>query len=212
MVVVDLLGAIWRSWARSFAFPKSTSTTAQARPRQMPRGSSQTAHRQLEQLRYQQSLVLGRQSWVSIFKTLNAPPKDLQSPPKQWVFISSVPENDVVAHDLHSLFLASWSVSKTLAPLELPHYDRDLDAPKFEGKALPGITDSIGRDDLAADFIASSLANCYSIRRASEMPAGAVEYYLRTNPTWITGNDVFTWLEVGKGSPWQANACGGPGN
>jgi hypothetical protein len=101
-------------------------------------GADLTAHKQLEQLRYQQSILLGRVSWLNIFNTLNAPPKDLQSPPKQWVLISSVPENEVVAQDLRSLFFASWSVSKTLPPLELPHYDRDLDAPKFEGQGFPG--------------------------------------------------------------------------
>jgi hypothetical protein len=164
---------------------------------------------QLDQLRYQQGLVLGRVSWFNIFNALKEPPQNLRSPPKQWVLISATPENAIVAEDLFSLFFLSWTASKTLSAVNLPNYDRDLDAPKLEGKGLSGIT--IHGRTAAADFIANSLGNCYQIHRTSEMPQGLADYYLRTNPTWMTSDDVFTWLEVGNGSPW-ARSCIGPGN
>jgi hypothetical protein len=164
---------------------------------------------QLNLLRHQNSLSLGRTSWVNIYGNLSMAPQDLKPPPKQWVIISAAPEHEVVAQDLYSLFFLSGSVSG-IAPVNLPNYDHDLDAPRFEGSGLPGIT--IHGRTPAADFIERSLGNCYSLHRAAGMPNGAVEYYLKNNPLWIASNDGFTWLEVGKGPPWRATPCSGPGN
>jgi hypothetical protein len=148
-------------------------------------------------------------SWFNIFNTLKDPPQELKDLPKTHVLISSAPENLIVAEDLQSLFFLSWSVSKTLPPLALPNYDRDLDAPKFEGSSLPGIT--IHGRTAAASFIATALGNCYQIHQTSEMPNGVAEYYNKSYPIKITRSDEFTWLEVGKGSPWKT-PCVGRGN
>ena len=129
-----------------------------------------------------------------------------------WVhaLITSPPESAVLGQDLNALFYLAWSISTTLWVLNLPNYDRDLDAHKFEGNALSGIT--VHGKKAAADFIMSSgLANCFRLHRTPEMPPNVSEYYSKTNPMTISVGDAFTWLEVGKGSPWANRPCIRPG-
>ena len=160
---------------------------------------------EIDRLKYDASLRLGRLSWMNIYRTLINPPDIIkQQPPKYFVLISQPAENAVAGHDLGSLFLASFLQSK-LSPLNLPDYSRDLDAPKFDAKGEAGIT--IHGRNPGADFIETSLRNCYLTHQTSDMPAGVAEYYHRLSPTTISLGDVFIWLEVGKGLPWRGQTC-----
>jgi hypothetical protein len=75
-----------------------------------------------------------------------------------------------------------------------------LDAPKFEGRGLQGIT--IHGRNAAADFLALILQHCYQIHQTEEMPPHVAKYYRRLHPTTIAATDVFVWLEIGKGLPF----------
>jgi hypothetical protein len=165
---------------------------------------------QLRRLQYERYITLGRISFFNMFNALSEASKTVRVPPKQWIVISSVQENALLEQDINALFFQSWAVSKTLSVIDLPNYDRDLDAPKFEGSALPGIT--IHGRTVAAEYISGVLGNCFSVHQTAEMPTGVTEYYARIFPKTVTVDDVFTWLEVGKGSPWKSRPCIGPGN
>jgi hypothetical protein len=92
----------------------------------------------------------------------------------------------------------------------LPEYDHDRDAPKFEAGQFPGIT--IYGSEALADFIERSLSNCFHIGTTTQMPIGAAEYYIQKFPSWISKDDGFTWLEIGRGFPWKNVSCIGPEN
>ena len=154
---------------------------------------------------------MGRVTFFNMFNALNSPPQEVKGPPKQFVLITYPPENAVLGQDLFALFEVAWTVSKTLAPINLPDKDRDLDAPALVGEGLPEIT--IHGRTAAAAFIERGL-HCFKLHQQAEMPEGLAQYYNRTNPTAFPLDDGYTWLEVGKGQPWAyaGRPCIGPGN
>lgn len=167
--------------------------------------------KQLSRLKYERYISMGRTTFFNNFNSISSVPDELKGPPKQFVVITSSSENTVLAQDLNALFSLAWTISKTLAPAPLPNYDRDLDAPKFEGKSLPGIT--IHGATPAAKFIGERLY-CFQLHRTAEMPARIAEYYHQFNPPAFSEDAIFTWLEIGNGVPWAQpnNPCIGPGN
>lgn len=153
---------------------------------------------------------LGRISWLNLYNALKEPPQSIkQQPPKNFVLISQPAENVQIGRDLRTLFLSTF-LQSNIRPLNLPNYDLDLDAPKFEGKGLQGIT--IHGRNAVADFLALTLQHCYQIYQTEEMPPGVADYYRRRYAGTIAVNDVFVWLEVGKGLPFQDGLCLGMGN
>ena len=165
----------------------------------------------LRKLEYEKQITLGRTSFFNMMTSLSNLPPELKNPPKQFVIISSTPENVVLREDLSALIYLSWNLSRgSLRPLNLPEYDHDRDAPKFEADESPGIT--IHGSKALADFIERSLSNCFHIGTTTQMPVGAAEYYIQKFPSWISKDDGFTWLEIGRGLPWKNVPCIGPGN
>jgi hypothetical protein len=147
---------------------------------------------------------------VEPVQRLKDPPQSVkQQPPQNFVLISQPQENLPIGRDLGALFLNTF-LQSNIRPLNLPNYDLDLDAPKFEGGGLQGIT--IHGRNAAADFLALILQHCYQNHRTEEMPTGVTEYYRRLYRTTITAADMFVWLEIGKGLPFQDGLCLGIGN
>jgi hypothetical protein len=163
--------------------------------------SSNASTNELQRLKYEANVRLGRVSWSNIHNRLIEPPDTIkQQPPKYFVIISHTPDNAVVGNDLQSLLITTFLQTKLGLP-NLPDYSRDLDAPKFNGKGDPGIT--IHGRNPAADFLDTILQNCYFTHRTTEMPEGIAEYYHHLSPTTMSLTDVFTWLEIGNGLPWR---------
>lgn len=159
---------------------------------------------QLRQLQYERSITIGRTTFFNLQNGLSSLPSEFKATPSYFVIVSSATENLKLAEDLNALFYLAWAKSRgPMKGLSLPSYARDLDAPRFEGKGLPGIT--IHGSDAITDFIAQRLDNCFQIRRTAEMPSGVAEYYSRIYPTTISTNDVFIWLEIGKGHLGKAH-------
>lgn len=165
----------------------------------------------VRKLEHERFITIGRTTFFNLQNELSSLPPEFKAPPNHFVIVSPASESSKLAEDLNALFYLVWAQSRgSMRGLNLPNYDRDLDAPKFEGKGLPGITVH-GRAAIA-DFIAQKLNNCFQIRRTGEMPSGVAEYYNKIHPTTISISDVFVWLEIGKGSPWKGRPCTGPGS
>ena len=164
---------------------------------------------QLRQLKYQQYVMLGRTSWFNLYSTLKNPPDNLNGTTKH-IIISSSSGNGLIAKDLNTLFVLSWSVSKAFGALGLPNYERDLGAPKFVVTDRAGITIH-GASDVV-DYFANTLGHCYLIHKSSEMPGGIAEYYNHLYPTTIPLTDTFIWIEIGDGFPLATGDCHGAGN
>jgi hypothetical protein len=147
--------------------PSSPSVVESAGTQKMPPSEDAIAN-QIHQLEYEKMTTLGRASFFNIMNGLSSLPPELKKPPKQFVIISSPPENVVLREDLNALFYLSWTQSRgALVNINLPDYEHDRDAPRFEADQSPGIT--IHGPRPLADFIERSLGNCFRIGTTTQM-------------------------------------------
>jgi hypothetical protein len=175
------------------------------------RARQDAAARQLNESRDQLAaaqLAAKRLGPVNTSNLINAltQPGALKEMPGWLVVVTSGAENERVKSDVVGLITVSSSTSKTLIPITPPDYSRDLDAPRLQGAADPGIT--IHGRNAAGDFLAAALRNCFVIHQTAGMPDGLLPYYYRIWPHLSKeGFDKIVWLEIGNGSPWSQRGC-----
>jgi hypothetical protein len=68
---------------------------------------------QLHQLEYEKMTTLGRASFFNMMNGLSSLPPELKKPPKQFVIITSPPENVVLREDLNALFYFMGSIERS---------------------------------------------------------------------------------------------------
>jgi hypothetical protein len=79
------------------------------------------------------------------------------------------------------------------------NYDKDLDAPRLDGRGAAGITIH-GRSPMA-DFLSEALSSALIVHQTQDIPAEQLlAYYHRVASNYALYDNV-VWLEIGSGSP-----------
>jgi hypothetical protein len=98
-----------------------------------------------------------------MMNSLSSIPAELKTGGKHFVLVTSTPENALLREDINALFYLSWTISRgPLTALNLPNYERDRDAPKFDGEGKPGI--AIHSDNKQVEkFVEQPFMNCFKV-------------------------------------------------
>jgi hypothetical protein len=117
-------------------------------------------------------------------------------PKNQAILFTASPDNKELWLDLHRIFeVGMREVQSQMTPgksplLQLPNYQRDIDAPSLAATNISGIIiHGAVPDDLRAFF-----ERCFVTRWTEKVPDGLTEYYKFQHVIWI---------EIGNGFPWK---------
>ena len=217
IALVGLAIVIWLHWGQDTLSKTSYDNVVHERDRLVQ--EVQTANRMVTELRNnlsntQESLDVAKQRF-SVNLTANllsqlGLAERVTTIPKTFVIVTSDDEaNKPIARQIEDILNGARGVSSAksaLLPTGLPHYERDLDAPRLKSVGTSGITIH-GRND-AGNILFQVFSNCFITHQTRDTPTDVLDYWKRIYPKTTEDINNITWIDIGKGSAWKIpNAC-----